>query len=233
MARACSTWSVRHRVLFAFAVLSVPVAVAHAQGTNAGGANANASASTQPTQTAAPTTTATGESANPSMTAAPSGHPATGYGYSDHAPRATGRLQVRSGHPAHHPTVPVQAGPVATLPGFEMLAEGGSRLFVELSQSVPVEERRARGTLTYVLHGAHVAVHNNTNPLVTVHFNTPVASARLVPQGHDLLFVVSLRANATPTWKVNPGKEGTTVLTVDFPKGSYLSAGTPAVNSQQ
>jgi hypothetical protein len=104
-----------------------------------------------------------------------------------------------------------------------MLAEGGSRLFVELSQNVQIDERKAHGSLTYVLHGAHVTVHNNTNPLVTVHFNTPVASARLVPAGHDLLFVVSLRADATPTWKINPGKEGSSVLTVDFPKGSYVS----------
>jgi hypothetical protein len=39
------------------------------------------------------------------------------------------------------------------------------------------------------------------------------------------LFVVSLRADASPTWKINPGKEGTTVLTVDFPKGTYISGG--------
>ena len=129
---------------------------------------------------------------------------------------------MRSGTRAR-PVVPVAAGPVATLPGFEMLAEGGSRLFVELSQRVQVDERKVHGSLTYVLHGAHVMVHNNTNPLVTVHFNTPVASARLVPSGHDLLFIVSLRADATPTWKINPGKEGSSVLTVDFPKGSYVS----------
>ena len=162
-----------------------------------------------------------------------SGSNLTGYGYSDHTARPQSQqaappppprrgLQVRSG-PRHHPVVPAVVGPVATLPGFEMLAEGGSRLFVELSQSVQVDERKARGSLTYVLHGAHVTVHNNTNPLVTVHFNTPVASARLVPSGHDLLFVVSLRADATPTWKINPGKEGSSVLTVDFPKGSWVA----------
>ncbi len=215
----------RHVLVLAFAAVSVPFAVARAQGTNAGGGNANASASA--TSTTAPSATSTDTGATPSMTATASGRSATGYGYSDHPARrqgGAGGLQVRSGTRAvHHPTAPAQSGPVATLPGFEMLAEGGSRLFVELTQQVPVEERRARGTLTYVLHGAHVAVHNNTNPLVTVHFNTPVASARLVPAGHDLLFVVSLRANATPTWKVNPGKEGTSVLTVDFPKGTYLS----------
>lgn len=229
----------RRRVLFlAFAALTVPIAVARAQGNGGANANANANANASATatgtgtSTSAPTATDTG--ANPSMTAAPSGRAATGYGYSDHPPPAArgGRLQVRSGRPAaHHPTVPAQSGPVATLPGFEMLAEGGSRLFVELSQAVPVEERRAHGTLTYVLHGAHVAVHNNTNPLVTVHFNTPVASARLVPSGHDLLFVVALRANATPTWKVNPGKEGSSVLTVDFPKGSFLT-GAPTTPQQ-
>ncbi len=217
----------RRRVLFlAFAALTVPIAVAQAQSGGGGGnANANASASATGSSTTAPTATGSDTGANPSMTAAPTGRAATGYGYSDHPPAARGgRLQVRSGRPAtHHPTVPAHSGPVATLPGFEMLAEGGSRLFVELSQTVPVEERRAHGTLTYVLHGAHVTVHNNTNPLVTVHFNTPVASARLVPSGHDLLFVVTLRANATPTWKVNPGKEGSSVLTVDFPKGSFLA----------
>lgn len=219
----------RHVLLLAFAAVSVPFAVAHAQDANqranpGGGGNASASA----TSTTAPTATSTDNGANPSLTATASVRSATGYGYSDHQPArqgaGAGRLQVRSGTRAvHHPAAPAQSGPVATLPGFEMLAEGGSRLFVELTQQVPVEERRARGTITYVLHGAHVAVHNNTNPLVTVHFNTPVASARLVPAGHDLLFVVSLRANATPTWKVNPGKEGSSVLTVDFPKGSYLS----------
>jgi len=57
---------------------------------------------------------------------------------------------------------------------------------------------------------------------VTVHFNKPISRARLVPSGHDLLFIIDLRANVTPTWKLNPGKEGGSVLVVDFPKGSYV-----------
>ncbi len=203
----------------------LPVAVAHAQqGQGTGGATTTTATATS---TAAPSATDT--SANPSMTSeGSSGQNLTGYGYSDRTQtqqHATppAHVQLRSGTRAHHPVVPVTAGPVATLPGFEMLAEGGSRLFVELSQTVQVDERKVRGSVTYVLHGAHVTVHNNTNPLVTIHFNTPVASARLVSSGHDLLFVVSLRADATPTWKINPGKEGSSVLTVDFPKGSYVS----------
>jgi hypothetical protein len=212
----------------------LPVAVAHAQQGSGTGGTGTTTATATPMLTA----TATGTGANPSMTSEGSaGQNLTGYGYSDHTARPQqppppqqrgggGGLQVRSGQ-RHRPVVPLAAGPVATLPGFEMLAEGGSRLFVELSQAVQVDERKARGSLTYVLHGAHVTVHNNTNPLVTVHFNTPVASARLVPAGHDLLFVVSLRADASPTWKINPGKEGSSVLTVDFPKGSFLGAAQP------
>jgi hypothetical protein len=106
-----------------------------------------------------------------------------------------------------------------------MQADGSSRLFVALTQTVQVEEHPAKGVLTYVLKGAHVALHNNTNPLVTVHFNTPVVRARLVPVGTDLHFIVELRAAVTATWKVTPGKDGTSLLMVDFPKGTYLPTG--------
>jgi hypothetical protein len=118
------------------------------------------------------------------------------------------------------------SGPVATLPGFEQLGDGGSRLFVQLTQSVQVEERKAQGSITYVLKGAHVTRWNNTNALVTVHFNTPVSRARLVPQGNDLLFIVDLRAAATPAFKIAEAPDKTSMLTVDFPKGDYAGTET-------
>ncbi|MDF2698269.1 MAG: hypothetical protein K0S65_6652 [Labilithrix sp.] len=119
------------------------------------------------------------------------------------------------------------------LPGFEQTADGGSRLFVQLTQTVPVEERKAQGSITYVLKGASPRVWNNTNALVTVHFNTPVSRARLVPQGHDLLFVIDLRAAATPTWKITEAADKGAILTIDFPKGDYLQGGPePAATAQ-
>jgi hypothetical protein len=121
-----------------------------------------------------------------------------------------------------HRRVARVSGPIATLPGFEMLADGGSRLFVQLTQNVPVDEKRSAGTVTYLLHGAHVAKHNNERPLVTVHFNTPVSRARLVPHGGDLAFVVDLRANVQPTFKVETAKEGGAILIIDFPKGDFV-----------
>lgn len=150
--------------------------------------------------------------------------PATGYGWGDPKPKAGPKGAVaRPVARAVRPAPPT--GPIATLPGFEMQADGSSRLFVALTQTVAVEEHKAQGVLTYVLKGAHVALHNNLNALVTVHFNTPVVRARLVPVGNDLHFIVELRAAVTPTWKVTPGKDGTSLVMVDFPKGSYLPAG--------
>jgi hypothetical protein len=108
------------------------------------------------------------------------------------------------------------------VPGFETLADGSSRLFVELTRPVAYETRTARGTVTYVLKGARVIRRNNTNALITVDFNTPVTSARLVPHGHDLWFVVELRAAVQPTVSMDAGKEGAAVMHIEMPKGQYL-----------
>ena len=140
--------------------------------------------------------------------------PAAGYAYGDKptASRAPARSRYR------------RTGPVVNHPGFEQTADGASRLFVNLSQNVPVEERRAQGSITYVLKGASPRVRNNTNALVTVHFNTPVSRARLVPHGQDLHFVIELRAAAAPTWKMNEAQDKSATLTIDFPKGDFLPA---------
>ncbi|MBC7051920.1 hypothetical protein G6O46_23185, partial [Salmonella enterica subsp. enterica serovar Enteritidis] len=84
-------------------------------------------------------------------------------------------------------------------------------------------ERRAQGSITYVLKGAHLRVHNDANALVTVHFNTPVFRARLTPQGNDLLFVLELRAAATPTFQVTENQDKTSTLQIEFPKGDFIT----------
>ncbi|AKV02485.1 hypothetical protein AKJ09_09148 [Labilithrix luteola] len=138
--------------------------------------------------------------------------PAAGYAYSD--------KPVKSAHAARLRKAP--AGPTATMPGFEALPDGGSRLFVQLTQPVQVEEHKAQGSLTYILKGAYVRQRNNLNSLVTVHFNTPVSRARLVPHGNDLHFVIDLRASgAAPTWKMQAAPDKSAKLIIDFPKGDY------------
>ena len=168
----------------------------------------------QGTQGGSPPPAYTGGGAAPagSGSAAPAPTPtrdAAGYAYDDKKP-----TQRRA--PLRRPT-----GPTVNIPGFEQLPDGGSRLFVQLTQNVQVEERKAQGSITYILKGAHVRVHNNMNALVTVHFNTPVSRARLRPAGKDLHFVVELRAATTPTWKMTDGPDKTAMLTIDFPKGDF------------
>lgn len=116
-------------------------------------------------------------------------------------------------------------GLVATLPGFEMLPDGGSRLFVALTHAATVTEKRDARMLTYVIHGAHVIHRNNENALVTVHFNTPVTRARLLPARGDLVFSVDLRADSPAVWRMTDAGDGSSLLQIDFPRGAFLPAG--------
>lgn len=149
--------------------------------------------------------------------------PATGYGWSTHpAVRMRGRVHARAS--ASGPSHP--EGTV--VPGFEVLADGSSRVFVQLPKPVTYSTKAAKGVVTYVLKGVRVDRHNDLNALVTVHFNTPVTSARLVPHGGDLWLVVDLRANVQPSVAMDATKDGGAMLRVEFPKGDYLSGGGPA-----
>jgi hypothetical protein len=140
-------------------------------------------------------------------------------------PQSAALAQSRTARVAADARAGALAGVV--MPGFETLADGSSRLFVELSKPVAYDTKAARGSVTYVLRGAHVLRRNNTNPLVTVYFDTPVTTARLVPHGHDLWFVVELRADVRPAVTMDAGKDGSAVMRIELPKGSYLPAGAP------
>jgi hypothetical protein len=110
---------------------------------------------------------------------------------------------------------------VATFPGFRLLPDGRSRIYVELSKTVTVEERRTDQALTFTLHDAQVLVRNNRNALITTHFATPVSRARLMPAGNDINLVLDLRKAINATFQVVPGDNGSARLEVDFPAGDY------------
>ncbi|MGZ3454038.1 MAG: hypothetical protein ACXWUG_24650 [Polyangiales bacterium] len=118
---------------------------------------------------------------------------------------------------------------VAQWPGFRMLDDGSSEVLVDFSRDpVAPTEHKAAGSMTYVFKGAHVIKHNNKNPLITVHFNTPVMSVRLVPNKGALNLVIDMRpgANVVPTTSVRAGEGGESkIFAVKFPAGTYLPAG--------
>lgn len=173
----------------------------------------------------------------------------TGYAYKAHSPAYSSDASA----PRHHLLAHHANEAVATFTGFEMLADGGSRVFVQLSRQVEVGEGTAEapekmasaphagrkgkkahaapataGVVSrreFVLKGAEVVNPNNERALVTVHFNTPVVRARLVPAGRDLHLMVELRADVTPQMKIVPAKDNGAMLQIDFPQGSYLPQG--------
>ena len=116
---------------------------------------------------------------------------------------------------------PRPGAPVATFPGFRLLPDGASRIYVELSKNVTVEERRSKGALVYTLRGAQVLVRNNKNALITTHFATPVSRARLISSANDVDLVIDLRKAVDATHQVVAGDNGTVRLEIDFPAGDY------------
>jgi hypothetical protein len=175
----------------------------------------------------AATTIPTGSSAPPSADSdpEPSAAPskpfpgATGYSYGAAAAPA---VAPRTARPRGRSARANAADSDAIMPGFETLGDGSTRLFVELSKPVAYDAKSGRTAITFVLKRARIDRRNNQNPLVTIHFNTPVASARLVPHGHDVWFVVELRANASPTTTMDAKGDGTATLHIAFSKGDYL-----------
>jgi hypothetical protein len=106
-----------------------------------------------------------------------------------------------------------------------MLQDGRSEVWLRVTRQVTVSTRRGKHEIIYLIEGAQVGVENNTNPLVTTHFNTPVSRAylRRVKRGAEL--VVVLREPVTPTYTTISEPGGTMVLlaTVGKAKEDYAS----------
>lgn len=139
--------------------------------------------------------------------------PGKGYGYSwsDPKPKKGGGKRWRK--------VKVDPNaPIAMYPGFRMLADGKSQVWVYVSRKVSVSPVSSAGRPTFVLSGAQVAIRNNTNALVTEYFDTPVAAARLRPGPAGAELQLELREPVSVTHRVVDGPGGTTILYVDLPK---------------
>jgi hypothetical protein len=142
-----------------------------------------------------------------------------GYSWTD-KPAKGKRRAKKSGRVKFDPNAPL-----ATYPGFRMLPDGSSQIFVSISKKVDVKVRKARGRVTYILPHVNVGVRNNTNPLVTLHFNTPMSQARLLPDKQGALLIVELREQAELAHKIVNGPRGTMVLQVSLPRARRTYAG--------
>jgi hypothetical protein len=116
--------------------------------------------------------------------------------------------------------------PVATYPGFRMLPDGSSQLWVQVNRKVPVTASASGSVPSYVLVGAQITNKNNTRWLLTEYFDTPVARARLRREAAGAQLVIELRENVTPKYRTVDGPGGTMILYVDLPKSKKSYAAT-------
>lgn len=123
-----------------------------------------------------------------------------------HAPRRAQRAR------RHRRAIPPDAA-IATYPGFRVLPDGSSHVFVEVSKKIEVVEQKSGARVVYVLKGAVSPSRNNLLPLMTGFFRSPVDRVQLVEQGDDLALVVTLR-EATPVEHTLRESEGGVLLDV-------------------
>jgi hypothetical protein len=138
--------------------------------------------------------------------------PTGGYSWGE-KPRKRARRTARL--PRHDP-----AAPLVTFPGFRLRPDGTSVIWVTLSRRSRVEVSARGRIVSFHLPGVYVDVRNNTNPLVTSHFATPVLRTRLRPDKDGASLIVELREPLTPTHRVLDGPRGTMVLEVTVPASS-------------
>lgn len=111
-----------------------------------------------------------------------------------------------------------------TWPGFTMLPNGGSRIFLQSTMLIKYQMTAdKKNTMVLKFENTNVHLGNNRNPLVTTHFNTPLTKAFLKKQkkinAYEL--VILLRVDQKPTVNQATGQDGYYYLFVDFPAGDY------------
>lgn len=136
-----------------------------------------------------------------------------GYTWSDKPAAAAHRTR------RHHKRIKIDPNaPIAMYPGFRMLADGSSQVWVYVSRKVNITAGGSAAQPTFVLNGAQIAIRNNTNALITEYFDTPLARAQLKRDAAGAQLVLTLREPASVKHRIVDGPGGTTILYVDLPK---------------
>jgi hypothetical protein len=116
---------------------------------------------------------------------------------------------------------------VLTWTGFER-GEASSRVFFQLSASVE-PEISVEGMRVFIkLPRTSVKIRNNRRKLITKFFKTPIDEIKINRSGKDVLAVLELRWESTPTWRFEGGQNGYQVLVVEFPDSPSENPRPPA-----
>jgi hypothetical protein len=106
-----------------------------------------------------------------------------------------------------------------------MRSDGTSVVRIVLSKDTAVarrpptaKTRQPSRRIELTLKDVNVGVKNNTNPLVTEHFPTPLRRVALKRDGSGALLVLELREDASVQQSTKAGPGGTLVVEVTLPK---------------
>ncbi len=106
------------------------------------------------------------------------------------------------------------------LPGFQVLADGGTRVLVQTDKPVQPLLRRGASGWEVVIPDAVLPKGNVRRPLDTQHFNTPLTRAQLSPGQGGVVLSLSLRAQVEPRLRTEQTQAGFFTY-VEFAAGQY------------
>jgi hypothetical protein len=124
------------------------------------------------------------------------------------------------------PAVAGKTPATITWPGFQMRADGTSRVFIQSTTALDAQPSAAPGKYLVNLRGAHVSGGTNRLPLETRFFNTPVTRVSLSANHDGAQLILDLRAEVSPQISSERGSSGYYFTYIDLPKGNYVTVTT-------
>jgi hypothetical protein len=161
------------------------------------------------------------EKAEGDAAAKPAAGPGAGYTWSDEPKTKKGNHQRRR-------TLKIDpTKPLASSPSFTLLGDGRSTVVLFVNRKVAVARSGSPTIIRYDLPGTQIGVWNNTNPLVTTHFPTPLSRARLIKTKTGAQLELTLRSAVAVTHEIQDGPGRIMILKITLPAGSV--EGSPAI----
>jgi hypothetical protein len=115
-------------------------------------------------------------------------------------------------------------GSLVTWPGFQMLPNGGSRVFVQTSvEVVPELKRDGLDNWQLVLPAVALPSGNARLPLDTHYFNTPVRSVKASARGTTVVVLLEMRAKLKPIVRTERAANGYFFTYLEFPPGNFVA----------
>ncbi len=107
-------------------------------------------------------------------------------------------------------------GTWVTWPGFMLLPGGGSRVFLQTTDTLAYKVIKNENKIVVRIENAKIFLSNNKNPLVTTYFDTPLERAELRARGRNVEVILLLKTKAAPVITQTSDEDGYSYIFIDF-----------------